>query len=119
MHEKEAQDDAANQLTGNTKELVKQYLHQNFDDKGLRESMKSVTQESDSELKKLQGRQDIKWIQYLPTKFEKGEDIDSAIKAIYTPRYTNISENQDLRPKFGKRDGISSPRAMKSYLYGK
>lgn len=62
---------------------------------------------------------DLKWIQYIPNSFGKNKmNIDSAIKSIYKPKYTNISDKKELRPKFGQKVG-KYLNDGKSFLYGR
>jgi hypothetical protein len=48
-------------------------------------------------------------------------NLDTAIKSIYKPKFTNIADNADLRHKFGTTGQETSPvkKKVDSYLYGK
>lgn len=53
-------------------------------------------------------------MQYIPNAFgNKDMNLDKAIKLLYSPRYTNISQDPALRTR------LASPANNRSYLYGK
>lgn len=121
-------DDTKNKMTQDSQRIITEYLQIEESKKKFNKTRSppgafnrtmdqahNQTNEGDlSKSQDLQAAQEVKYVQYIPNKFgNKDMNLDKAIKLLYSPRYTNISQDPALRTRVG------SPVSNQSYLYGR